>query len=101
MVKMDTISDPMERLCPKCGENMGYNMTFAHGQVRVCNNEKCDNYNKLIPESYRCPEDADNTPNYRQCMKMREGRFCTRKRNHKGEHHAHGENGNCMLIWED
>jgi len=52
-----------------------------------------------VPEG--CPIDALVTPAKEMCTEETEMGFqCTRPPNHKGQHHAHNTNGECVKIWE-
>ena len=45
-------------------------------------------------------KDADDTPVKKWCNMVKDEIFCTRPKNHKGMHHAHGINsGMCYLRW--
>ena len=53
-----------------------------------------------------CPIDADITKQILNCGKQKKDKddgelwpwICTRKKNHKGKHHAHGC-GECCRVW--
>ena len=52
----------------------------------------------------KCPRDADNTENPDMCKERlndKEGCIfiCTRKKGHKGQHHAHGGSDYCCNAW--
>ena len=48
-----------------------------------------------------CPKDANYTPGIIMCREPSECLcyVCTRKKGHKGEHHAHGDSGHCCAVW--
>ena len=48
----------------------------------------------------KCPKDADGAIELIMCNKRSPGGyFCTRKKGHKGKHHAHAEKGHCCKTW--
>lgn len=50
----------------------------------------------------KCPKDADEYDESNPCPNNRGGGYvCTRKRRHKGKHHAHQiHTGECLAVWE-
>jgi len=48
-----------------------------------------------------CPKDADNTKEGFYCNeRYLDGSFlCTRKKGHRGAHHAHGLYETCCVVW--
>lgn len=57
----------------------------------------------MTKEKMNCPEDADTTE-IGMCVHIHLNGIpylCTRKKGHKGEHHAHGPmpKGKCHKVW--
>jgi hypothetical protein len=48
----------------------------------------------------KCPEDSNMTDEGKKCrVRSRNMMTCTRKKGHRGKHHAHGMAGNCYEVW--
>lgn len=51
-----------------------------------------------IENMKQCPKDCNEA--YHMCNKIsKDGWLCTRKKNHKGKHHAHGSDEKCFKTW--
>jgi hypothetical protein len=52
----------------------------------------------------KCPKDADIMYDGQQCNAINKEKkyMCSRKKGHKGKHHAHGAvAGSCYAVWSD
>lgn len=50
----------------------------------------------------KCPKDADETEDEDMCNVTNNDDYCcTRKKGHKGKHHAHTAEGMCCIVWDN